>query len=109
MSDETRFEASYSGISRLLKSPLITEALLKKAEEVKAHAEDISPVGIDPDTHPGRYKGAFHTRTGYNTRRSRVEAVVYNDAPEAVFVEYGTSTNDAHHTLLRALSVLRKT
>jgi hypothetical protein len=37
----------------------------------------------------------------------RVEAVVYNDAPEAVQVEYGHRGAEPYHTLLRAAAEMR--
>jgi len=106
MSDETKFTASYAGISKMLKSPMVLAALMERAEKVAERARDIAPVGDDTDPHAGRYKASFHTRPGFNNRRNRVEAVVYNDSPEALFVEKGTANNPAYHVLVRALGIL---
>lgn len=101
----SKFNASFTGIGDLLKSDIIRDAMKDRADAVRAEAEAIAPVS-ERDKHPGRYKRSFGTRVGLNARRSRVEAVVYNDSPEALHVEKGTRNNDAYHVLTRALAVL---
>jgi hypothetical protein len=102
----SKFDASFEGIGQLLKSDMIKAALEDRAARVMAEAIAIAPVS-EKDKHPGRYKAAFHIRVGLNRRRSRVEAVVYNDSPEALHVEKGTRNNNPYHVLTRALEVLR--
>jgi hypothetical protein len=102
----SKFDGSFTGIGQLLKSDMIRRAMSDRADRVRAEAERIAPVS-ERDKHPGRYKRSFGTRVGLNARRTRVEAVVYNDAPEALHVEKGTRNNNPYHVLTRALDVLR--
>jgi hypothetical protein len=104
--DESRFEASFDGIGRLLKSDMMKRAMEEHAARVMAAAVVLAPVS-EKDKHPGRYKRSFKMRVGLNARRTRVEAVVYNDSPEALHVEKGTRNNNPYHVLTRALDVLR--
>lgn len=104
---ESKFSASFMGIGQMLRSEMVGAELEKRAEEVASRARDIAPVSATTD-HPGRYKASFHVRMGLNRRRSRVEAVIYNDAPEALFVEKGTVNNPAYNVLTRALDILRR-
>ncbi|MBQ1167296.1 HK97 gp10 family phage protein, partial [Streptomyces sp. A73] len=56
------------------------------------------------DPHPGLYKASWHstsTRRG-GRRQDRAVATVWNSAPYARWVEYGTERVHAHHVLLRA-------
>lgn len=104
--DEVRFDASYVGIGRLLRSEMVGKTLLEKAEQVKSRAEDLAPVGQDGDPHAGRYKNSFET--GLGEKRGRVEAVVRNTSPEAIRVEKGNSKITGYHVLMRALDILRR-
>jgi hypothetical protein len=100
------FTPSYSGIGRMLRSPMMLETMRRVAEGVKSHAVSIAPVSSDPsDTHQGRYKNSFGVRLGIS--RGRAEAVVFNDSREAVFVEKGTANMDGQHILLRAIDFFR--
>lgn len=103
---QSKFDASFTGIGQLLRSDMIRKAMEDRANKVRAEAERLAPVS-EHDRHPGRYRRSFHTRVGLNARRSRVEAVVWNDAPEALHVEKGTRNNNPYHVLTRALDVLR--
>jgi len=94
----------------MLQSDFMMAAMWHVADLIKARAEAMAPVGdrADDDPHIGRYKASFHTsvhsrgglpdRLGYH----RAEAIVYNDAPEAIYVEFGTRSTEGHHTLKRA-------
>lgn len=105
--DDVRFDASFVGIAALLRSPMLGEALLKRAELVKARAEELAPVGdADTDPHPGRYRNSFQTRL--DSHRGRVRAVILNTSPEAIRIEKGNSKIDAHNVLMRALDILRR-
>jgi hypothetical protein len=103
---DAHFHASFVGIKTLLRSEMLGAALMEMADKVKKQAEDISPVGDSTDPHAGRYRDSFHTRLEH--RRGRVMAVVYNTAPEAIRIEKGNSKIEAHHILMRALSILRR-
>jgi hypothetical protein len=75
-------------------------------DKIKNRAEVLAPVGspAEPDEHAGRYKASFsvevHTRGG--ATHDRAEAIVKNDSPEAVYVEFGDRGREPYHTLLRA-------
>lgn len=103
----SKFNASFTGIGELLKSDMMRDAMEDRANRVKTEAESLAPVSAH-DKHPGRYRRSFHVSVGLNARRSRVEAVVSNDSPEALHVEKGTRNNNPYHVLTRALDVLRR-
>lgn len=105
MSD-VRFDASFPGIARLLRSEMIGKALLERAEAVKSRAEEISPVGDETDPHAGRYKASFETELGQ--KLGRAEAIVRNTSPEAIRVEKGNSNIVGYHVLMRAIDILRR-
>jgi hypothetical protein len=99
----------------MLQADFMERAMRMFAEEIKARAEAISPVGnAKTDPHPGRYKASFHIRTtryGGVMGRSgmlRAEAVVYNDSPEALYVEYGHRGTEPDRVLARAAFVRRR-
>lgn len=72
--------------------------MVRRAEKVKAAAEADAPV------YTGRYKDSFKIESGIRDEPTRrAYARVENDSPEAVYVEFGTKNNEAHHTLQRAL------
>lgn len=82
----SRFNASYTGIGELLKSPMVEAAMRARAEKVAALAEATAPV--DPKSgHPGRYKAGFSVSSGVG--KDRAFGRVTNSAPEAIDVEYG--------------------
>lgn len=110
MARAATFTASFSGIGQMLRSVDMQNAMRVIAERVKQRAEATAPVGDpDQDPHAGRYKNSFYITTGvqrYATARAYAE--VGNTAPEAVYVEFGTSEQGAHHTLLNALAAARE-
>lgn len=98
------FNADYGGIGQMLTSPEMQANMLRRGENIAKRAADTAPVG-DPakDAHPGRYRDSFHVSSGIqHGQTSRAYGEVSNDSPEAFYVEYGTSKQDAHHTLLDA-------
>lgn len=101
---DARFKMSKKGVGQLLRSPMVEAEMLRRAGLIKTAAEGIAPVGGRSDPHPGQYKESFHTtstRRG-GRRRDRATATVWNSAPYARWVEYGTEKVTAHHVLLRA-------
>lgn len=100
-----KFRASYSGIGQMIRSPGVEKEMGRRARLVKARAEATAQVG-DPrtDPHSGRYRDSFRVETGRNGgwKKDRAYGRVINDAPEAFYIEYGTSKVDAQHTLLNA-------
>lgn len=99
-----RFKMKRKGVGQLLKSEMIRGDLVRRAENIKATAVAISPVGGAGDEHPSQYKGSWEvssTRRG-GRRRDRAVAYVRNGTYYARWVEYGTERVPAHHVLLRA-------
>jgi hypothetical protein len=103
------YNPDHVGVGRMLSSPMMQAAMLQVAERIRARAEVIAPVG-NPypgrhrDWHPGRYKASFRTRVQSHggATRDRAEAIVYNDAPEALYVEYAGYGAEPYHVLARA-------
>lgn len=95
----TTFRASYAGIGEMLRSPEMQAEMRRRAAKVKAAAEAAAPVET------GDYKGSFHLSSGARggIRRDRAYGRVTNTAGHAIYVEYGTSAQPAHHTLRNAL------
>lgn len=94
----------------VLNSDFMLAEMTARGERVKAAGEASAPVDTH-GAHPGRYRDSFHLEVGKDggVHDDRAYAIVSNDAQTddgqslAVFVEYGTENNPAHHTLLRAL------
>jgi hypothetical protein len=109
VADEAKasYKGNFEGIGKMLRSDEMLEAMLKKAELVKAVAEDIaavSPTGsqLSPS---GAYKKSFKVfgRKDGGKHNDRAQATVSSNDPVAVFVEFGTVNMRGDHTLLRAL------
>ncbi|MBB1253172.1 HK97 gp10 family phage protein [Streptomyces sp. OF3] len=101
-----RVRLKRAGVGRLLRSEMVETEMRRRAETIRSVAVSISPVGeAARDPHPGLYKSSWHvssTRRG-GRRRNRATATVWNSAPYARWVEYGTERVPAHHVLLRAV------
>jgi hypothetical protein len=108
------YKGSYTGIGEMLRSDFLEAEMGRRAQRVADLAVASAPVygGPDEDPHRGRYKESFSVSTtgrgGW--KKDRAAGIVTNDAPEAVFVEYGVratkyhpSGQPGHHTLLNAL------
>lgn len=95
----SRFRPSYAGIGRMIRSPQMQAEMRRRAEKVARRAQAFAPVET------GEYKSSFEVSSGARGgfRRDRAYGRVTNTAPHAVFVEFGSSTVHAHHTLRRAL------
>jgi hypothetical protein len=101
---------NYEAFAReVLTSPGMASEMLGYANRAAGAARAIAPVD-EGGPHPGRYLESIHTystiRAGDATRTARAVGRVVADAPESVFVEFGTETQEAHHTLARALDSL---
>ena len=102
---QARFKMKRRGVGQLLRSDMIQAEMLRRAEAIKATAISISPVGTAAwDRHPGMYKESWHATSRKRGGRNKDRAVglVWNSAPHARWVEYGTERVPAHHVLLRA-------
>lgn len=100
---------SYTGIGEMLRSVEMVREMSRRAEKVRDEAIRNAPVGTRRDRHSGRYKASFHleTTTHGGVKGDRAAAYVYNDAPEAIFVEFGTSRQVGRHILRDALNAAR--
>jgi len=104
------YNPDHHGMQEMLNADFMEDAMRQVAEGIKHRAEALAPVGSvrKGDMHPGRYKASFHIRThkyaGAPGRRGavRAEAVVYNDSPEALFVEYAHYGVEPYRILARA-------
>lgn len=99
------YNPDHAGIAEFLRSEGMQRMVASVADRIKDRAEATAPVG-EPfeDKHPGRYKASFHVRVHAHggATGDRAEAIVYNDSPDAVWVEYGHRGREPYHTLLRA-------
>jgi hypothetical protein len=99
------YNPSYSGIGEMLRADFMQEAMRLQGEEIMLRAIAIAPVGHPPESpHPGRYKASFHVRVHDRggATNDRAEAVVYNDSPEALYVEYANYGQEPYRVLARA-------
>jgi len=100
-----KFTPDHRGVGEMLNSDFMVEAMRAHAEAIKLRAEAIAPVGHPPESkHPGRYKASFHVRAhkygGVSGRGGkRAEAIVYNDSPEALYVEYAHYGQEPYRVL----------
>lgn len=84
------YEASYKGIGQMLNSDFIQDAMVDRAEKIKAYAISISPQGST-----SRYRSSFkiYRNRGLIAKGIRAYARLVNDAPYAAAVEYGNRRN----------------
>lgn len=101
------FRWDYKGGADMLTMPGMQAEMRRRAENVQAAAEASAPVGRGPNA--GQYKRSFSTSSGVRDRgRSRrAFGRVTNDAPEALYVEYGNRNTPRHRTLGRALDAAK--
>lgn len=88
----------------VLRADWMEAAMTEVAKKIEAVAETIAP--FDPESKDGsHYKDAFRvtSTTKGGIHGDRAEARVINDDEAAMYVEFGTRNNAAHHTLTRAL------
>jgi hypothetical protein len=88
-------------------------AIVAHAERLKRVAESVSPVGTPPDDeHPGLYQRSWKLDIGrWRVLSPRygphpiVQVTVFNDAPYAAAVEFGTKHMAAQHVAQKAVNV----
>ena len=97
------YKRDSNGIGQMLNSDMMRRGMVVFADEIKIRAEVIAPIDFDSD-HPGRYKASFHVRSHLHggATKDRAEAVCYNDAPEAIYVEFAHRGAEPEHIMARA-------
>jgi hypothetical protein len=102
---------NHRGIGYMLNSFEMMESLRPFGEQIKITAETLAPVyggryyGKNKYTRfPGRYKASFHinSRRFGGSKGDRAQVTIFNDAPEAFWVEYGNRGAEPYHILRRA-------
>jgi len=90
-----RYTPDFHGAEGWLRGPEAAVVALRKAEQLKAHAQSIAPIG--EDEHPGLYRESIEIGAPYESR-GRVAVAVGSTLPYATRVEldYG------YHTLGRS-------
>jgi hypothetical protein len=98
------YKVNRRGMVAMLNSDFMLRTVHDVGEAIKNYGEAIAPVGPPEDPHHGRYKASFHVRshTRGGATHDRAEAIVWNDSPEALFVEFGSAGSEPYHTLLVA-------
>lgn len=90
----------------MLRAPFMEEAMRRRAELIRIRATAIAPVGSrsDGDRTPGSYKASFHIRSHSHggATKDRAEAILYNNDPAAVWVEFGHRGREPYGVLKRA-------
>ena len=107
---EYSYNPDHLGMQKMLNADFMEDAMRRVAEDIKNRAVALSPVGSGRrgDMHPGRYKASWHVRThkyaGAPGKRGsvRAEAIVYNDSPEALYVEFAHFGQEPYRVLARA-------
>lgn len=106
-SEDIKFD--YAAVGELLRTPEMEAEMVRRMANVMELAISRAPVGKGNDPHRIRYKESFHLSHGLSgmpgatTLADRAWAMVENDAPSAVWVEYGRKGDEPYHILLNAL------
>ncbi len=98
---------SYEGLGLMLNEPWMEAEMRRRMQNAEAYAVANAPVGdASTDPHAGRYKDSFRTESGIygGMHHDRAWADLVNDAPEALYVEYGRRGKEPYHTMLKALT-----
>lgn len=114
MAPRSRMSFSYEEIgAQILRSDFMEEHMKERAQKIADQATSLAAVSDRPgDPHRGRYRyglgglGGFAVstvRSGGGYKHDRCEGTVTNDAPEAVYQEFGTSNQPGRHTLRLAV------
>jgi hypothetical protein len=100
------YTPDHAAIGVWLNSEMLTSVVERVAERIKDRAVVMSPIGTvaEGDEHPGLYISSWKMKTELysGATHDRVAAIVYNDAPDAIYVEFGSFGREPYHVLLRA-------
>ncbi|WP_406324125.1 hypothetical protein [Streptomyces niveus] len=113
MAYRSRYTGRYTGLGKIINMPGMQARCIAAAEEMKAVAEAISPVG-DPrvDDHAGQYKASFvvvpHTKNVPWRGRPKMRdgARLLNTAPHAAAVEFGNGKVPRYSVLSNAREIV---
>lgn len=74
------YKGDYQGIGRMLRSEFVTRHVKAKAEEIRAAAEGLAPVGspADGDDTPGTFKDSFRVVEREQIARGGGRRIVYD-------------------------------
>lgn len=86
MAQRTRFKGDYKGIGKLLRSAQMQREMENRADPIKQRCEADSP------RDSGQYAESFRIETGVRGgKKPRAQSKIINSAPNAAYVEWGTS------------------
>ncbi|MFI6510134.1 HK97 gp10 family phage protein [Streptosporangium sp. NPDC050855] len=97
MPPRARFRSNYKGIGEMLRSAQMQREMETRAEQVKDKAKSLAPQDS------GRYADSFRVETGAREgAKSRAVSKVINYAPNAPYVEWGTSRTPRYRVMGKA-------
>ena len=97
MAPRAKFRGDYKGIGKILRSKQMQKEMEARAEKVQTKAEGLAPQDS------GTYRQSFRVEVGVREgRKPRAVAKVVNDAPNAPYVEWGTSKTPRFRVMGRA-------
>lgn len=94
------FQANFSGIGEMLNAPFMVAEMRRRAERVASRASATARRG-----ETGQYATSFRVESGAHggLNHDRAYGRVINDDEGSVYEEFGTSRQEARHTLRNAL------
>jgi hypothetical protein len=102
----TEYNPNHKGMAEFLNSNMLLDLTRRVGDVIMGKAIALAPVGTiaEGDEHPGMYISSFKIRTHRfgGIHRDRAETIVYNDAPDALWVEYGHYGREPYHVMARA-------
>jgi hypothetical protein len=106
-SEDIKFD--YVAVGELLRTPEMEAEMVRRMANVMELAISRAPYAPSSDPHHVHYRDSFHLShgrmgmPGAHTLNDRAWAMVENDAPDAIFIEYGNKHIARMHILLNAL------
>jgi hypothetical protein len=105
------YDPDHAGMTVFLNSGGMVDLVERVAERIRDRAIAIAPVGniAEGDEHPGLYISSFRVRSHRfgGVHHDRAEAIMYNDAADAVWVEFGDFGREPYHIIRRAAEAAR--
>src|ERR1700748_3876272 len=106
MAKVTDVDISFTAVRQLMQSPEMEAEMVRRGEKVMELGIARAPVAKE-GPHQGRYKESFHLESGTEGMPGAIKlddrawCEVSNDAPEALYVEYGDKGAEPYHVLLK--------